>query len=49
MIRGLLLEIDDDIVIFKGLKRFLECLSARTGLLNDHQENNTTMRVEGRP
>jgi hypothetical protein len=47
MIRGLLLEIDDDIVIFKGLKRFLECLSVRTGLLDDHKENSTTMRVDG--
>jgi hypothetical protein len=27
---------DDGIVIFKGLKRFLECLSVSTGLLDDH-------------
>jgi hypothetical protein len=27
---------DDGIVIFKGLDRFLECLSVRTGSLDDH-------------
>jgi hypothetical protein len=30
----------------RGLELFLECLSIRTGSLDDHLGNSTTMRVE---
>jgi hypothetical protein len=29
----------------RGLERFFECLSIRTGSLDDHPGNSTTMRV----
>jgi hypothetical protein len=31
---------------FRGLELFLECLSVRTGSLDDARENSATIRVE---
>jgi hypothetical protein len=38
MIQYLPFDYDGGIVTFMGLERFLECLSVRTGSLDDHPE-----------